>query len=139
MSNPINPEKVFRLTDFEPLKYRNQLFGYAVEFNHAKQHVKFISKFHDPDYLAYSQIAKLEVIYDPLRRWLWLGLILTFVIIGFVILIARAHLPPWSVKITLKNGEKISFRPRIELDTAQLLVNYCAVHFPAGLLGVKTN
>ena len=65
---------IHRLENFEPFEYRKQKFGKRIEFDNVKHQIKAESDFHDPDYISYPQIEKMEIIYDP-KKWLyWVGI-----------------------------------------------------------------
>ena len=123
--------KIFSLTHFEPAKVKNELYGMRIDFNAEKRYVKFISQFHEPDYVYYDQIERMVIRYD--RKWmlLWIGLLTIFLFVGVFILIFRNRYPPWEIKIFLKKTDKpIAIRVRIGSVEATGLADFCTPDFP---------
>ena len=126
--------KIFSLTEFEPVKVNNEHYGLRIEFNAEKRYVKFLSKFHDPDYVYYDQIERMVIRYDRKRMLLWLGLFTIFLFVGVFILIFRNRYPPWEIKIFLKkNAKPIAIRARIGSVEATGLADFCAPEFPTNV------
>ncbi len=108
----------FSLRTFNPVKYRGQMFGEEIFFDNAKQHVRFSSQFHAPDYLSYGQISRIDVQRDP-KNWLyWVGALTFVVFVGLFLVLYRLYLPPWKITMQLKKTAPIVFRAR--LTEAQL-------------------
>jgi len=131
-------EKVnFILTEFEPLKYNNQLFGKSVEFYHTKRHVKFTSEFHAPDYLQYDQITSIEIRHDPKKWLLYLGILTLIVFIGIFLFYLKVHLPPWDIIIHVKHRKPVSIRTRFTQSSPELMVAACSPNIPISITGLK--
>ena len=79
---------VYRLRFFNPIKVNGQIFGEQIEFNNAKRHIKFSSKFQYPDYLNYDQIKRITIEHDR-KNWLILvGAFTLIIVVGFMMLYA---------------------------------------------------
>jgi hypothetical protein len=123
----------FVLKDFEPAKFREQLYGSQITIIRSKQHIKFESEYHAPDYLPFSQIKSLQVTYDPKKWLLWVGILLLFVIVGIIILYVRRFYPPWELRFELKKGDPVVVRARLDTADAQDLILFCSPYFSATL------
>ena len=116
---------VYRLRFFNPIKVNGQIFGEQIEFNNAKRHIKFSSKFHYPDYLNYDQIKRITIEYDR-KNWLILvGAFTLIIVVGFMMLYAWASLPPWKITLEMKHQEPITIRVRLLSSQPQEIVEYC--------------
>ncbi len=117
-------DDTFAITVFDPFKFHGQSFGEAITFNNAKQHVRFSSKFHEPDYLSYSQIAQVDVLRDRKNWMLWVGILTLVIIVGLILLLARIYLPPWKITIHLKKDPPLVIRARLTEDQLKNLLTY---------------
>ncbi len=120
----MSENNTFSLTSFDPLKFRGQTFGERILFDNAKQHIRFSSKFHAPDYLSYGQIARIEVQHDPKKWLLWVGLLTFFLIVGMFLIIAKFYLPPWKITIYLKKDSPLVIRARLTEEVRNRLLSY---------------
>jgi hypothetical protein len=111
------------------------MFGEAITFNNAKQHVQFSSKFHAPDYLLYGQINRIEVQHDPMNWLLWVGIITFVLVIGLFLIIARAFLFPWKITIHLKKDPPLVIRARLTENKLSGLLSFPQV--PTQLVQTK--
>jgi hypothetical protein len=126
--------KIFSLTEFEPVKVKNERYGQRIDFNAEKRYVKFASRFHEPDYVYYDQIERMIIRYDRKRVLLWVGLFTIFLFVGVFILIFRNRYPPWDIKIFLKKTDKpITIRARIGSVEATSLADFCNSEFPTNV------
>lgn len=96
----------FFITRLEPTKFKNVLYGKQVEFNREKHFIRFHSEFHESGYLQFTQIKKLEILYDKKRKLLWWAICTFFLGIGIFLFIVRIRLPPWRIRIWMKNKEE---------------------------------
>ena len=120
----------FIIRYFEPVKFKDELYGNIIEFNNDKRYVKFTSKYHQPDYVHYDQVDKMIIKYDKKRKLLWLGIATLVLFIGIFVLLARISLPPWKISIFLKKEQKpIIIRARLEDSEASYLANLCTNQF----------
>ena len=126
--------KLFSLTEFEPVKVKNEHYGQRITFNAEKRYIKFASQFHEPDYVYYDQIERMVIRYDRKRLLLWVGLFTIFLFVGVFILIFRNRYPPWEIKIFLKkNAKPIAIRARIGSVEATGLADFCTPEFPTNV------
>ena len=124
-------KKIFSLTEFEPVKVKNEQYGQRIDFNAEKRYIKFSSQFHEPDYVYYDQIEHMVIRYDRKRLLLWVGLFTIFLFVGVFILMFRNRYPPWEIKIFLKkNAKPIAIRARIGSVEATGLADFCNPEFP---------
>ncbi len=126
----------FALRSFNPVKFRGQIFGEEILFDNNKQHVRFSSQFHAPDYLLYGQIARIDVQRDP-KNWLyWVGALTFVVFVGLFLVLYRVYLPPWKITILLKKAEPLVIRARLTETQLNALLSYPQVSIQL-LLGKK--
>jgi len=118
-------EQLYRFTRFDPVKYRNVLYGQSIEFNHTKRTVKFSSKFHEPDYLQYDQISHIELRYDPKKWMMWVGLLTLVFFIGLFFVYFKTQLAPWKITFHLKNGNPLVIRTRSETAEIYMFQKFC--------------
>jgi len=128
MAAHMEEEQLFRFTRFDPVKYRNVLYGEGIEFNHNKRTVKFTSKFHVPDYLQYDQIERIEIRYDPKKWMLWVGILTLIFFIGLFFVYIKIHLAPWKMTFFLKNGEPLVIRTRSDTAEVVMFQRFCDKH-----------
>ena len=126
----MNKTNKFIIRNFEPVKFKNELYGNIIEFNNDKRYVKFTSQYHQPDYVHYDQIDKMIIKFDNKRKLLWLGIATLVLFIGIFVLLARISLPPWKISIFMKKEQKpIKIRARLEDSEASYLANLCTNQF----------
>ncbi|QEE14696.1 hypothetical protein DSAG12_00510 [Promethearchaeum syntrophicum] len=130
--------EIFTIRNFEPVKIRGELYGNLIEFNKIKRHVKFTSKFHQPDFIHNDQIEKMIIKFDNKRKLLWLGIATIILFIGIFVLLAWIRLPPWKISIKLKKEQKpIVIRAQIDESKASNLASFCADQFQTILINQK--
>ncbi|XEO77618.1 hypothetical protein WKT22_02648 [Candidatus Lokiarchaeum ossiferum] len=127
--------ETFLLQVFEPVKIKNELYGKSISINHPKKSIKFSSAFHSPTYIRYEDIEEITISYDRKIILLVLGFLTFFAFIGIFILFFRTHLPPWHIKIAIKDQIKpISIRARMKDEEAAALADFCTLKIPTKLL-----
>lgn len=127
--------ETFELRVFEPVKIEKELYGKSIQIDHSKKSIKFSSAFHRPTYIQYEDIEEMTIIYDRKRTLLVLGFLTFFIFIGIFILFIRTHLPPWHIKIAIKDQIKpISIRARLKDDEATALADFCTLKIPTKLI-----
>ena len=134
------PKESILLEHIEPIEYKKVLYGKSVEFHKFKRHIKFGSEFHEPGYIYYDQIRRIKIRHqaDLKRKLLIWAVVLLLVFVGIFLFYVRAHLPPWSIQIELKNAppksKPIEIGARIDNAEAKRLADFCEPDFPVALI-----
>ncbi len=112
----------FFLRTFNSVKYHGQIFSEEILFDNTKQHIRFSSQFHAPDYLSYGQISRIDVQRDP-KNWLyWVGALTFAIFVGLFLILYRVYLPPWKITIHLKKEAPLVIRARLTEDKLKSLL-----------------
>jgi hypothetical protein len=134
------PKESFLLEHIEPVEFKKLLYGKSVEFHKIKRHIKFSSEFHEPGYIYYDQIRRMKIKNQAERKHtllIW-AMVLLLVFVGIFLFYIRAHLPPWSIQIELKNtppkSKPIEIGARIDNTEAKRLADFCEPDFPVALI-----
>ena len=66
---------------FEPVEFEKVAYGKSIIFNHKKNAIKFSSKFDQTNYLKYSDIEKITIIYINKKKYYLPAALLSFLIV----------------------------------------------------------